>query len=128
MSSPVETYTFGQTVQIPIRLKDEDGIGRVIANFKRQRTEEPLGPPSVDPRYAIVLEGDGGGQTEATVQVTSTITGTTGGLPRGDYVCVSIFVYDAREHLTIIERPSPSKVIRLVGEDPEGRTEFLGWG
>src|SRR5215207_9492883 len=107
MSEP-ETYSLGETIRVPVKLKDEDGVSRVYADFRK-------------------LRDDGGGRTEATVGLTARVTDDS---TPGNYLCVAIHVYDATGHLQTIENPSPSKVLRIVkeAEGVERPTEFLGWG
>ena len=121
-----ETYTLGETIRVPIKLRDEDGITRVYADFRKLRPAS-VGPGKLDPNGKIVLQGDGGGQTEATVELTGQVTDSS---TPGDYLCVAVHVYDAQHHLETIENPSPSKVLRVVKGDGEvgAPVEFLGWG
>ena len=121
-----ERYTLGETIRVPIKLRDEDGITRVYADFRKLRPAS-VGPGKLDPNGKIVLRGDGGGQTEATVELTGQVTDSS---TPGDYLCVAVHVYDAQHHLETIENPSPSKVLRVVKGDGEvgSPVEFLGWG
>jgi hypothetical protein len=125
MSEP-ETYSLGETIRVPVKLKDEDGVSRVYADFRKLR-DASVGPGKLDPNGKIVLQGDGGGRTEATVGLTGRVTDD---FTPGNYLCVAIHVYDATGHLQTIENPSPSKVLRIVkeAEGVERPTEFLGWG
>ncbi len=121
-----ETYSLGETIRVMVKLKDEDGISRVYADFRRLRGSS-VGPGKLDPNGKIVLQGDGGGQTEATVEVTGEVTDDS---TPGDYLCVAIHVYDAQGHLQTLETPTPSKILRIVkGAGGVDRpTQFLGWG
>ena len=66
--SETHTYTLGQKVQVPIRLRDEDGIGYVSAVF-RLLASPSIGPSALAPDAPrLILEGDGEGQTEATIE------------------------------------------------------------
>ena len=47
--SETHTYTLGQKVQVPIRLRDEDGIGHVSAVF-RVLASPSIGPSALEPR------------------------------------------------------------------------------
>ena len=125
MSEP-ETYSVGETIRVPAKLKDEDGITRVYADFRKLRPAS-VGPGKLDPNGKIVLQGDGGGQVETTVQLTGEVTDES---TPGDYLCVAIHVYDAEGHLQTLDNPSPSKVLRVVkGAGGVGKpAEFLGWG
>lgn len=121
-----ETYSLGETIRVPVKVKDEDGVSRVYADFRKLR-EASMGPGKLDPNGKIVLQGDGGGQTETTVDLTAQVTDDS---TPGDYLCVAIHVYDATGHLQTIETPTPSKVLRIIkeAEGVERPTEFLGWG
>ena len=121
-----ETYSLHETMRVPIKLRDADGISRVTADFRRLRTAS-FGPGTLAPNGKIVLHGNGGGQTEATVEVTGRITDES---TPGDYLCVAVHVYDAQGHLETIENPRPPKILRVVkGVGEVGRpVEFLGWG
>jgi hypothetical protein len=121
-----ETYSLGETIRVSVKLKDEDGISRVYADFRKLR-DASVGPGKLDPNGKIVLQGDGGGEIETTVDLTARVTDDS---TPGNYLCVAIHVYDATGHLQTIETPSPSKVLRIVkeAEGIERPTEFLGWG
>lgn len=124
--SDIETYSLGETISVPVKLKDEDGVSRVYADFRKLR-DASVGPGKLDPNGKIVLQGDGGDRADATVDLTAQVTDDS---TPGDYLCVAIHVYDATGHLQTIENPSPSKVLRIVkvAEGVERPTEFLGWG
>ena len=126
MTEP-ETYSLGETIRVPIELKDEDGISRVYADFKLLRSSASFGPGTLDPNHKIVLEGHGGGQTRATVELACEVTDE---FTPGDYLCVAVHVYDEGDHLDTIQNPSPSKILRVVkgsSEDSGEPAKFLGW-
>lgn len=121
-----EKYSLGETIRVPIKLKDGDGISRVYADFRKLRAAS-VGPGKLDPNGKIVLQGNGGGQAEATVELTGQVTDDS--MP-GDYLCVAVHVYDAEGHLETIDNPTPSKVLSVVKGDGDvgAPLEFLGWG
>ena len=125
--SETHTYTLGQKVQVPIRLRDEDGIGHVSAVF-RVLASPSIGPSALAPDAPrLILEGDGEGQTEATIEASCEVTEE---LIPGDYLCVAIHVRDMHDQLNTTENPTPPKVIRLGGSargGPGKPAEFLGW-
>ena len=123
----IETYTIDDVIRVPIVLKDEDGVAHVRAIFKRMLRAGGIGPPSIDPDDMVELRGNGGGQQQATVEVTLKVRDEH--IP-GDYLCVAIQVYDSQGNMVMIKNPSPSKAFRLVdaGNRDEQKTEFLGWG
>lgn len=123
----VETYSLGQTIRVSVKLKDGDGITRVYADFRKLRAAS-VGPGKLDPNGKIVLQGNGEGKTEATVEVTGQVTDES---TPGDYLCVALHVYDAEGHQETIENPTPSKVLSIVKDEGTASnqpTEFLGWG
>ena len=122
-----QTYTLGQKIQLPIRLRDEDGIEKVYAVF-RLLASPSIGPSTLVPgAQRLILEGDGEGQTEAPIEVSGEVTEEL--LP-GVYLCVAIHVRDTHDHLDTIENPTPTKVLQ-VGRSTRGESgkpaEFLGW-
>jgi hypothetical protein len=123
----IETYTIDDVIRVPIVLKDEDGVAHVRAIFKRMLRAGGIGPPSIDPDDMVELRGNGGGQQQATVEVTLKVRDEH--IP-GDYLCVALQVYDSQGNMVMIKNPSPSKAFRLVGagNGDEQKTEFLGWG
>ena len=122
----VQTYSLGDVIKVPIKLRDGDGISRVTADFRRLKAAS-FGPGRLDPNGKIVLHGDGAGQTEATVEVSGRVTDVSA---PGNYLCVAVHVYDARGHMETIENPRPAKIVRVVEgvEDAGAPAEFLGWG
>ena len=125
--SEIQTYTLGQTIQVPIKLRDEDGMGQVYAVF-RLLASPTIGPSTLVPGAPrLILEGDGEGQIEAIVEVSGEVTEE---LIPGDYLCVAIHVHDTHDHLDTIENPTPTKILRLgrsTRGGPGKPAEFLGW-
>src|SRR5215218_11484459 len=101
------------TIRVPLRLRDEDGVAHVRAIFRRMRHPGNLGPRGLDPDDTLELRGNGNGQQQATVEVTLKVADEH--IP-GDYLCVSIQVYDAQGNVVIISNPSPSRLFRIVDE------------
>jgi hypothetical protein len=122
-----DTYSIDDVIRVPIILRDEDGVAHVRAVFRRLRYAGELGPRGLDPNDILELRGNGNGQQEATVEVTLKVADEHA---PGDYLCVSIQVYDAQGNVVIINTPSPSKLFRIVdeGKRDDKKTEFLGWG
>lgn len=122
-----ETYTMDEVIRVPIRLKDEEGVGYVRAIFRRMHRPGNLGPRGLDPENTLELRGNGGGEQETTVETTLKVRDEH---EPGDYLCVGIQVYDADGNMVMIENPSPSRIVRLVdlGSKDDRKTEFLGWG
>jgi hypothetical protein len=112
----LETYSIDDVIRVPIVLRDEDGVAHVRAVFRRLRYAGELGP-----------RGNGNGQQQATVEVTRKVADEH---EPGDYLCVSIQVYDVQGNVMIIKTPSPSRLFRIVdeGKRNDKKTEFLGWG
>jgi len=123
----LETYSIDDVIRVPIVLRDEDGVGHVRAVFRRLRYAGELGPRGLDPNETLELRGNGNGQQQATVEVTRKVADEHA---PGDYLCVSIQVYDAQGNVVIIKTPSPSRLFRIVdeGKRNDKKTEFLGWG
>jgi hypothetical protein len=119
----LETYSIDDVIRVPIVLRDEDGVAHFRAVFRRLRYAGELGPRGLDPNETLELRGNGNGQQQATVEVTDEHE-------PGDYLCVSIQVYDAQGNVVIIKTPSPSRLFRIVdeGKRNDKETEFLGWG
>ena len=108
--SEAQTHTLGQKVQVPIRPRDEDDIGHVSAVF-RLLASLSIGPSALTPDApTLILEGNGEGQTEATIESSSEVTEES--IP-GDYLCVAIHVHDTHDHRYTTANPTPTKVIRL---------------
>jgi len=122
-----ETYSIDDVIRVPIVLRDEDGVAHVRAVFRRLRYAGELGPRGLDPNDMLELRGNGNGQQEATVEATLTVADEH---EPGDYLCVSIQVYDTEGNVVIIKTPSPSRVFRIIdeGKHNDKKTEFLGWG
>jgi hypothetical protein len=122
-----ETYSIDDVIRVPIVLRDEDGVAHVRAVFRRLRYAGELGPRGLDPNETLELRGNGNGQQQATVEVTRKVADEH---EPGDYLCVSIQVYDVNGNVVIIKTPSPSRLFRIVdeGKRNDKKTEFLGWG
>jgi len=123
----LETYSIDDVIRVPIVLRDEDGVAHVRAVFRRLRYAGELGPRGLDPNDTLELRGNGNGQQQATVEVTLKVADEH---EPGDYLCVSIQVYDTQGNVVIIKTPSPSRVFRVIdeGKRDDKKTEFLGWG
>jgi len=123
----LETYSIDDVIRVPIILRDEDGVAHVRAVFRRLMYAGELGPRGLDPNDILELRGNGNGQQQATVDVTLKVADEH---TPGDYLCVSIQVYDAQGNVVIIKNPSPSRLFRIVdeGKRDDKKTEFLGWG
>jgi hypothetical protein len=123
----LETYSIDDVIRVPIVLRDEDGVAHVRAVFRRLRYAGELGPRGLDPNDTLELRGNGNGQQQATVELTRKVADEH---EPGDYLCVSIQVYDANGNVVIIKTPSPSRLFRVVdeGKRDDKKTEFLGWG
>ena len=122
-----DSYSIDDVIRVPIVLRDEDGVAHVRAVFRRLRYAGELGPRGLDPNDTLELRGNGNGQQQATVDVTLKVADEH---EPGDYLCVSIQVYDTQGNVVIIRTPSPSRVFRVVdeGKRDDKKTEFLGWG
>jgi len=123
----LETYSIDDVIRVPIVLRDEDGVAHVRAVFRRLRYAGELGPRGLDPNDTLELRGNGNGQQQATVELTRKVADEH---EPGDYLCVSIQVYDTNGNVVIIKTPSPSRLFRIVdeGKRDDKKTEFLGWG
>lgn len=122
-----EIYTINDVIRVPIKLRDEEGVGHVRAIFRRMHRPGNLGPRGLDPDNTLELRGNGGGEHETTVETTLKVRDEH---EPGDYLCVGIQVYDTDGNMVMIENPSPSRVFRLadLGDRNDRKTEFLGWG
>jgi len=122
-----DTYSIDDVIHVPIVLRDEDGVAHVRAVFRRLRYAGELGPRGLDPNDTLELRGNGNGQQQATVDVTLKVEDEH---TPGDYLCVSIQVYDTQGNVVIIKIPSPSRLFRIVdeGKRDDKKAEFLGWG
>jgi hypothetical protein len=122
-----DTYSIDDVIHVPIVLRDEDGVAHVRAVFRRLRYAGELGPRGLDPNDTLELRGNGNGQQQATVDVTLKVEDEH---TPGDYLCVSIQVYDTQGNVVIIKTPSPSRLFRIVdeGKRDDKKAEFLGWG
>jgi hypothetical protein len=123
----LDTYSIDDVIRVPIVLRDEDGVAHVRAVFRRLRYAGELGPRGLDPNDTLELRGNGNGQQQATVEVTLKVADEH---EPGDYLCVSIQVYDTQGNVVIIKTPSPSRLFRVIdeGKHNDKKTEFLGWG
>ncbi len=123
----LDTYSIDDVIRVPIVLRDEDGVAHVRAVFRRLRYAGELGPRGLDPNDTLELRGNGNGQQQATVEVTLKVADEH---EPGDYLCVSIQVYDTQGNVVIIRTPSPSRLFRVIdeGKRDDKKTEFLGWG
>ena len=124
-----ETYTIDDMIQIPIELRDEDGVAHVRAIFKRMREQgmSSRGPRGLDPDHVLELRGNGNNEQHAVVKVELQVADKH---EPGDYICVAIQVYDTNGYMELIKNPLPTRVLRIVdeGQDkPNQKTEFLGW-
>ena len=122
-----ETYTMDDTIRVPLRLRDADGVAHVRAIFRRMRRPGNLGPRGLDPNDTLELRGNGGGQKQATVVTTLKVRDEH---EPGDYLCVAIQVYDSQGNMVMIKDPKPTKIFRIVDlrNKDDQKVEFLGWG
>ena len=122
-----ETYTMDDTIRVPLRLRDADGVAHVRAIFRRMRRPGNLGPRGLDPNDTLELRGNGGGQKQATVVTTLRVRDEH---EPGDYLCVAIQVYDSQGNMVMIKDPKPTKIFRIVDlrNKDDQKVEFLGWG
>ena len=118
-----ETYTMDDTIRVPLRLRDDDGVAHVRAVFRRMRRPGNLGPRGLDPDDTLELRGNGGGHNEATLKVRDEHE-------PGDYLCVAIQAYDSQGNMVMIENPQPTKVFCIVDlrNKNDHKVQFLGWG
>ncbi len=123
----LQTYSIDDVIRVPIVLRDEDGVAHVRAVFRRLRHAGELGPRGLAPHDTLELRGNGDGQQQATVEVKLKVADEH---EPGDYLCISIQVYDSQGNVVIIKTPSPSRLFRIVdeGKKDDKKTEFLGWG
>jgi hypothetical protein len=123
----LEKYSIDDVIRVPIVLRDEDGVAHVRAVFRRLRYAGELGPRGLDPNDTLELRGNGNGQQQATVEVNLTVADEH---EPGEYLCVSIQIYDTNGNVVIIKTPSPSKLFRIIdeGKRDDKKSEFLGWG
>jgi hypothetical protein len=122
-----ETYTINDTIRVPLRLRDDDGVAHVRAIFRRMRQTGNLGPRGLDPDDTLELRGNGGGQKQATVEATLKVQDEH---EPGAYLCVAIQVYDSQGSMVMIENPKPTKIFRVVDlrNKNDHKVQFLGWG
>jgi len=115
------------TIRVPLRLRDDDGVTHVRTIFRRIRRPGNLGPRRLDPDDTLELRGNGGGQKQATVEATLKVRDEH---EPGDYLCVAIQTYDSQGNMVMIENPEPTKVFRIVNlrNNNDHKVEFLGWG
>src|SRR5215212_5018180 len=122
-----ETYTMDDTIRVPVTLRDEEGVAHVRAIFRRIRRPGNLGPRGLDPDNTLELRGNGGGQKQATVEVTLKVRDEH---EPGDYLRVAIQAYDSQGNMVMIKNPQPTKVFRIVDlrNNNDKKVKFLGWG
>ena len=120
----VVTYTHGETARFSVLLRDETGVGVVQSEFVRLLNPDDAG--SRDPSNVIYLRGDGGGETQAEVELSGTIEDR---LAPGEYLCQYITAYDSIGNYTQ-EVPNPAPRFRLVEHDPKDHEgpEIMGLG
>ena len=122
-----ETYTMDDTIRVPLRLSDEDGVAHVRAIFRRMRRSGNLGPRGLDLDDTLELRGNGNGRKKATVEATLKVRDEHEPV---DYLCVAIQAYDSQGNMVMIKNPKPTKVFRIVSlrNKNDHKVEFLGWG
>jgi hypothetical protein len=122
-----ETYSINDIIRVPIELMDEEGVAHVRAIFRRLRYAGELGPRGLDPDHTLELRGNGQDQRHTTVETTLKVADEH---EPGDYLCVTIQVYDSNGNMAMIDNPMPSRVFKIVdeGKKDDKKTEFLGWG
>jgi hypothetical protein len=122
-----ETYSINDVIRVPIELMDEEGVAHVRAIFRRLRYAGELGPRGLDPDHTLELRGNGQDQRHTTVETTLKVADEH---EPGDYLCVTIQVYDSNGNMAMIDNPMPSRVFKIVdeGKKDDKKTEFLGWG
>ena len=121
-----KTYSIDDNISLPIELEDEAGIAHVRVLFWRIKNLGSLGPRGLAPDDTLELRGNGDKQTHATVETTLEVSDRH--VP-GEYLCVSIQVYDPDGNVTVIRNPSPAKTVRIIEGDKKERPgpKFLGW-
>jgi hypothetical protein len=108
------TYTIGDTVRLPLELRDESGVAQCYAHFSLMA--DPEDPTSTDINIDFELEGDGEGLTDGTVELTEELTNA----PPGIYWCDWIQVFDTVRNKTEIDDPGIRlRVVEKPGADYE---------
>jgi len=101
----------GDTITITLDLRDPSGVAKVSDVFN-----------DVQSGRAIQMDGDGGGQPQATIMLEATVTNDT--VP-GEYKCQYVEAYDTKgNHKT--HRPDIRFRIENVPGDHEG-PELTSW-
>lgn len=126
LDQEAKTYSIDDTISLPIELDDEAGIAHVRVLFWRIKNPGNLGPRGLAPDDALELRGNGNHQTHATVDATLKVSDRH--VP-GEYLCVSIQVYDPDGNVTVVRNPSPAKTVWIIEDDKKERPgpKFLGW-
>lgn len=122
-----KAYSIDDTISVPVELEDESGIAHVRALFWRIKNPGSVGPRGLAPDDTLELRGNGDKQVHVTVDTTLEVSDQH--LP-GEYLCVSLQIYDPEGNVAVIHNPSPAKTIRIVEDGKKGRQgpKFLGWG
>ena len=123
----VQAYSIDDTIRVPIKLEDEAGIAHVRALFWRIKNPGSVGPRGLAPDDILELRGNGDKQEHVTVDVTLKVSDQH---KPGEYLCVSLQIYDPEGNVDVIRNPYPAKTLRIVEDDKKDRPgpKFLGWG
>ena len=127
MSEERPKYGIDDEIRIPITLENPAGIAHVRAVFWRIKQGGSIGTRGLAPNNTLELRGNGKNEEHATVEATLQVNDQH--VP-GEYLCVSIQVYDPQGNLSVIQNPTPAKSIFIVENGEKGRRKpkFLGWG
>lgn len=106
------TYTRGDTVHLPLEVRDESGIGYCFAHFY---LEEQLDDPEwANMDLPLELEYDGEGRDGDLIELTTTVAGEAPDI----YRCRTIIMRDSVGNQTEIEEFNTPILLRIE-EDPD---------
>jgi hypothetical protein len=109
-SGSLPTYSYGETVRLPLDLRDATGVGLCYAMFRREKDDDTASSRGEE---RAELSGDGRGQTEVTVVLQATLTSQ----PPGIYACTHIQTRDTAGN---IEEHRLDQPLRFRVADTEG--------
>ena len=101
------TYSRGDTVRLPVELRDKTGVGYCFAHFY------PVEDSAASMANPIEVSGDGKGAKEALLELTKTLTSEKPGV----WQCASIVVRDTIGNRNMIEEFAEPILLR-VADDP----------
>lgn len=119
----LHTYQNGDTVRLPIEVRDETGVAFIFATYIRLK--DPDSPESWDYDEQITLQANAGGQTSGEV----VLTGRVANQQPGVYRCMQVEMRDTLENGQVKRNPNNAPAFKVErGPGDRQAPDIVRWG